>query len=388
MSTRDYSGVAIAGFGETAYLKQSDRPAMWFVADAIRRALAASSLRGADVDGLVVTSYRIAPDTAVNVAEHLGLELRWLEQGVWGGAAGVISILRAARAIQDGDAETVVCVAADNMTVASNAGLLESFSVPFRDYVFPHGAAGANGVFALMTRHHMEQFGVTREQLGKLAVTQRAHARLNENALLRAPLTLDEYLAARLIVDPLRLYDCCLPCCGGDAVVVTSRERARSLTRTPVFIRGGGEMHNYRRDDPVQTVGGWAAFRDALYAQAGMAPADIEMVQVYDDYPIVALMQLEDLGFCPKGTGGRFLADTDISLTGTLPVNTGGGQLSAGQAGAAGGMLGVVEAVRQLQGRAGDRQIPGVSRSLVSGYGSVSFDRCVCSSAMILGVDP
>ncbi len=233
-------------------------------------------------------------------------------------------MLHAARAIQAGDAEVVVCVAADNMTVASNVDLLGSFSIPFRDYVFPHGAAGANGVFALITRRFMEEFGVTREQFGKLVVTQRQHARMNPNALLREPLTLDDYLSARLIVDPLRLYDCCLPCSGGDAVVLTTAERARTLTDHPVYIRGGGEMHNYRHRDPVQTIGGWAAFRESLYEQASLGPTDIDLVELYDDYPVIALMQLEDLGFCVKGDGGRFLAETDLSVSGTLPVNTGG----------------------------------------------------------------
>jgi acetyl-CoA acetyltransferase len=292
--------------------------------------------------------------------------------------------MHASRAVQNGDASVVVCVAADSMTVASNNDLLGGFSVPFRDFVFPQGGAGANGVFALITRRHMEEFGVTREQLGKLVTTQRAHARLNPNALLRGPLTLDEYLSARIIVDPLRLYDCCLPCCGGHAVVVTAADRATRLTDRPVYVRAGGETHNYRHTDPVQLVGGWSAFRSALYAEASMGPEDMDLVEVYDDYPIVALMQLEDLGFCAKGQGGKFLDDTDLSVSGELPFNTGGGQLSAGQAGAAGGTLGVVEAIRQLRFEAGERQVHDARHALVSGYGSVSYDRCVCSSAAIL----
>ena len=386
--SRSYEDVAVAGYGETEYFKRSDHPALWFVADAVRRALESCAIAKSEVDGLAVASYGIVPDTAVNVAEHLGFELRWVEHCVWGGASGVISLLHAARAVQNGDASVVVCVAADSMSVAANNDLLGGFSVPFRDFVFPHGGAGANGVFALITRRYMAEFGVTREQLGKLVIAQRAHARLNPNALLRSPLTLDEYLSARVIVDPLRLYDCCLPCCGGHAVVVTSAERARNLTARPVYVRAGGEMHNFRHTDPIQLVGGWAAFGAALYDQADLGPGDMDLVELYDDYPIIALMQLEDLGFCAKGEGGKFLNETDLTISGDLPVNTGGGQLSAGQAGAAGGTLGVVEAIRQLRREAGDRQVCEARHALVSGYGSVSYDRCVCSSATILSREP
>jgi acetyl-CoA acetyltransferase len=330
----------------------------------------------------------MAPDTAAHVVEHLGLEVRWLEHCVFGGASGVVSALRGARAIQNGDAEIVVCVAADTMDVTSNVELLGSFSVPFRDYIFPHGSAGANGVFALITRRFMYEFGVTRKQFGKLVVTQRRHAMLNPNALFRQPLTLEEYLTARIIVDPLRLYDCVLPCCGGDAVILTTADRARRLDGPPVYIRGGGERHNFGHRDPIQLVGGWDAIKDAMYEQAGLGPGDMNLVQVYDDYPVIALMQLEDLGFCRKGEGGRFLEETDLSIHGALPVNTGGGQLSAGQAGAAGGSISVVEAVRQLRGEAGDRQVSAARHALVSGYGTVSYDRCLCSSAMILSTEP
>ena len=386
--SRDYRNVVLAGYGETEYRKRSDQPAMWFIADAVRRALDSAGLCKNDVDGLAVASYRMAPDNAANVVEHLGLEVRWLEHCVFGGASGVISTLRAARAIQNGDAEVVVCVAADTMGVTSTADLLGSFSVPFRDYVFPHGSAGANGVFALITRRFMNEFGVTREQFGRLVVTQRYHATLNPNALVRETLTLDDYLSARLIVDPLRLYDCVLPCCGGDAVVLTTADRARAREGPPVYIRGGGERHNFGHRQPVQLVGGWDVIRDSMYEQAGLGPRDMDLVQVYDDYPVIALMQLEDLGFCRKGEGGRFLAETDLSIHGTLPINTGGGQLSAGQAGAAGGSIGVVEAVRQLRGEAGGWQVSAARHALVSGYGTVSYDRCVCSSAMILSTEP
>lgn len=377
----------MVSYGETTYEKRSDKPAMWYIADAVRRVVRKAGLQKQDVDGLAVASYRIAPDIAPNVAEHLGIELRWLEHCAWGGASGVISILRAARAVQSGDAEVVVCVAADNMTVAATSDLLGGFSVPFRDYVYPHGAGGANAVFALITRRYMYEYDVRPEDFGRLVIAQRANATLNANALLRQPLTLEEYLSARLIVDPLRLYDCVLPCCGGDAVVVTTAERARRLTDHPVYVRGGAESHNYRPRDPVQLTGAWAGFRESLYSQASVGTDDLDLVEVYDDYPVMALMQLEDLGFFPKGDGRRFLAEHDLTVSGSLPVNTGGGQLSAGQAGAAGGTVGVVEAVCQLQHEAGARQVDNARHALVAGYGTVSYDRGLCASAMILSIE-
>lgn len=336
------------------------------------------------MDGLAVTSFQLPPDNATTVGEHLGMQLRWVLQGVYGGASGVVSLLRAARAIQAGDAEVVVCVAADAFTVASHMELMDRFNAALRDYVAPYGFGGANGLFALVQRRHVHEFGTTREQLGKLAVTQRRHAALNPNALLREPLTLDGYLNARVIADPIRLYDCVMPCAGGDAVVLTSADRARQLTDRPINLWGGAELHNYRPEDVVPLTGPWAAFREALFTQAGVGHQDIDLIELYDDYPIMELIQLEDLGFAPKGEGGPFIERTDLSISGELPLNTGGGQLSCGQSGAGGGMIGLVEAVCQLRGEAGARQVPEARIALVSGYGMVGYGKGLSGSTVIL----
>ena len=379
-----YEGVAIAGYGDTEYVKRSDRPALWYVADAISRALDSTGLEKTEVDGLAVTSFQIPPENASTVAEHLGMELRWILHGVYGGASGIVSILHAARAIQHGDASVVVCVAADAFTVSSHMDLLDRFNVSMRDYLAPYGFGGTNGLFALVQRRHMHEFGTTREQLGALAVEQRRHAMLNPNALLRTPLTLSDYLNARIIAEPIRLYDCVMPCAGGHAVVVTTVDRARALTERPVSILSGGERHNHRPEDIVMLQGGWANFRDRLFRDSGVSHEDLDFAQLYDDYPIMEMIQLEDLGFCEKGSGGRFVSETDISITGVLPINTGGGQLSCGQSGAGGGMIGVTEAIRQLRHEGGDRQVPGASVGLVSGFGMVAYVRGLSCSAMIL----
>lgn len=384
MTADGYDGVAIVGYGETEYHKRRERTPMFYIADAIRRALASANLEKKDVDGLSVTSFELPPDHTTTVAEHLGMSVSWAFHGVYGGASGIIGMAQAARAISAGDAEVIVVVAADAVDVNAHNAEIVGFNKPIRDYMASYGFGGANGMFALVQALHSHTYGTTREQLGKLAVTQRKHASLNPNALLRAPLSIDEYLNARVIADPIRLYDCVMPCSGGDAVVLTSEERARKLGVVPIGIRGAGQMHNYDPGEVVVLTQGWHAFSDAMFDQASLGRDELDLVELYDDYPIMSLIQLEDLGFCEKGEGGPFLERTDISLSGALPINTGGGQLSAGQCGAGGGMIGPVEAVRQLRWEGDDRQVHHARTALISGFGMVAYGRGLSTSAMIL----
>jgi acetyl-CoA acetyltransferase len=378
-----YDGAVVVGYGQTAYEKRAGHEVVWYLADAIRRALAHAGIDKREVDGLAVSSFMLPPDNTATLAEQLGMTLRWGYLGTFGGAEHVIGLLRAARAIQHEEAEVVVVVAADAFTVERHMAMMNVFNTGF-EYLAPYGMGGTNGLFAMVERRHRWEFGTTREQLGKLAVTQRRNAQRNPNALLRGPMTLEDYLTARLIADPLRLYDCVLPCSGGDAVVVTSARRARRLRRRPLRILAGDERTNYRPRDLVMLEGGWAEFSPKLFRDAGLAHGDIDMLQLYDDYPIMELIQIEGLGFCPRGAGGPFVDATDISLTGTLPVNTGGGQLSCGQTGAGGGAIGLTEAVMQLQGEADGRQVREARTALVTGFGMVGFVKGLCQSAVIL----
>jgi acetyl-CoA acetyltransferase len=197
-------------------------------------------------------------------------------------------------------------------------------------------------------------------------------------------MTLDDYLDSRMICDPIRLYDCVLPCGGGEAVVVTSEPYARRLRRPPIRILAGGERTNYAARELLMLSGGWAEFSPGMFQEAGLTHDDINMLQLYDDYPIMELIQIEGLGFCQTGCGGAFVEATDISLQGTLPINTGGGQLSCGQSGAGGGGIGLTEAVMQLQGEAEGRQVRDAITALVSGFGMVGFVKGLCQSAVIL----
>ncbi|MFI4988705.1 MAG: thiolase family protein, partial [Alphaproteobacteria bacterium] len=357
-----------------------------FLAEASRQALASAGLRKDAIDGLAVASFELPPDNAVTLAEQFGLSVSWAYLGTAGGAGPVASVINAARAIAAGHAEVVLCLAGDNYDVAGHYRLMDNFNRALMNYGSPHGFGGANGLFGIIQRKHMETYGTERAQLGRIAVGQRASATLNDNALLRAPLTLEDYMNARVIADPLHLYDCVLPCAGAEAVVVGPLERAPA--GKGIRILAGYERHNHPPGEPAPLRGGWELFREALYRDAGCGPEDMDFVQAYDDYPIMVAIQLEDLGFCPKGEVGAFLARHSFAWNGSLPLNTGGGQLSCGQAGAGGGMIGLVEGVRQLRREAGTRQLAKAGRGLISGYGMVGYGHGLSTSSVILECVP
>ncbi|MEX2126128.1 MAG: thiolase family protein [Woeseia sp.] len=382
---RGYDRIAVAQPYTEPYLRTSESGAAWFLGRTLAGVLRDSGIPKSAVDGLAVTSMSLAPDSAPGLAEHFGLSLRWLESVPCGGASGVIALQRAARAVQAGDAEIVACIAGDASTGGSFAQLVSRFSRFSMDAVWPYGAAGPNAVFALITAAYMRRHGVRREDFGRLCVEQRENARQNPLALFREALSIEDYLAARPIVEPLHLYDCVMPCAGGEGFLVLDERHAESLGLPHARVRGIVERHNAYASDLVQLRGGWAEERDALYEQAGVGPEDIDFIETYDDYPVVSFMQLEDLGFCEKGGAAEFVrSHPGVVGLGGLPHNTGGGQLSMGQAGYAGGYLGLVEALRQLLGRSTGRQVADANLGLVSGFGYVNFDRGVCASACIL----
>lgn len=383
MEKGSYDGVYIVGCGQTEYTKRTDKVIQRLIWEAIDKGLTSAGLGWKQVDGLAATSFVLPPDNVTVLAEHFGMAPRWLFQGVYGGASSIIGMLHAARAIQAGDAEVVACVAADIFDVAAHNDLLDRFNTSLRDYFAPYAFGGANGVFALHTRLYMERLGATREDFGKLCLAQRVNALRNPNALFKKPLTMEEYLNARPIADPLRLYDCVHPCCGGDAVILASEKVAKRLKVPLVRIVGGGEQHNFPPEELYTLRGGWEKLSARMYAQAGCGPQDLQFAQLYDDYPVMEFIQLEGLGISQRGKTPEFLAKHDVSVDGTFPINTGGGQLSAGQAGASGGMIGVVEAVTQLRGDAGARQIK-CERGVVAGYGLVAYGRGQSASAAIL----
>jgi acetyl-CoA acetyltransferase len=382
---KDYAGVALCCPVTEPYVRRSEQGAAWFLARALRRLLDAGGVAKAAIDGLCVSSFTLAPDTAVGFTQYAGLSPRFLEWLPMGGACGVIALRRAARAVQAGDADIVACVAGDTANATSFRDLLADFSSLSRAAVYPYGAGGPNASFALITDAYMRETGATRRDFGRLAVAQRANARANPLALLRGAMTMEDYLAARPIAEPLHLFDCVMPCAGADGFLVMAEDRARGLGLPFLRVLGAIERTNAYPDDPVQLRGGWAMDRDALWAQAGIGPDDIGQVQTYDDYPAIAMLQMEGLGLCPPGAAPAFVRSHDFTVAGDRPHNTGGGQLSMGQAGAAGGYLGLVEAMRQMLGQADGRQVADARHALVSGFGMINYDRGLCSAAVVLG---
>ncbi len=385
LSRKGYEGVAVAVPVTVPYERYSTRGAHWFIGRALHALLEQSGLPKTAIDGLTVSSFSLAPDTAVGVTQHLGLSPRWLDHIPTGGASGVMALRRAARAVQAGDADIVACIAADTNHVDSFRQTLGAFSQFARDATYPYGAGGPNSMFAFITAHYMRSYGATREEFGRIAVDQRSNALRNPNALFKKPLALDDYMAAKAISAPIHLFDCVMPCAGAEAFLVMSEARARDLGLPHALLRGAIERHNAYADDPVMLRGGWRVDRDELYAMAGAQPADIDFVQTYDDYPVIVMMQFEDLGFCEKGEGAAFVRARRMTHDGDFPNNTSGGQLSAGQAGAAGGFLGLTETIRQLTGVAGERAVAHDKLGLVGGFGMVTYDRCLCTGAVVLG---
>lgn len=385
MAALGYSGVAVACPVTVPYQRTSDRQAHWFIGRALKALVDAAGIDKADIDGLAVSSFTLGSDTTIALTEHYDMSPRWIEWLPTGGASGVMALRRAARAVQCGDAEVVACIAGDTSGSGDFAALVRDFSRFSSEAAYPFGAAGPNGVFALITDHFMRTFGTTREDFGRIAVAQRTNAAANPNALLgHKPLSIDDYLSAKPVAGPLHMFDCVMPCAGAEAFLVMSENRARRLGLRHAGIAGAIERHNAYFEDPVATCAGWAMDAPALWEQAGMAPADVDCLQTYDDYPVIVAMQIEDLGFCAKGDAAAFLQSHDLTTGGDFPQNTCGGQLSCGQAGAAGGFLPVVEALRQLTGQPLGHQVEGARVALASGYGMVTYDRCLATGAVLL----
>ncbi|WP_223167607.1 thiolase C-terminal domain-containing protein [Nonomuraea sp. SYSU D8015] len=355
---------AIAGVGYTPFTRDSGVSTLTLACRAVLAALDDAGLTADDVDGLA--THRVgdsAPPTLVGPA--LGLtDLSWHLDQFGGGSVSHAVVGQAALAVAAGLAETVVCYRAINARSefrmgGTGRGVPAS---PEVQYQAPYGYVAPPQQYAMYARAHMLKYGTKAEHFGQLAVTQRANAAKNPRALMRTPITLDDYLASRWIAEPFRLLDCCLETDGACAVVVTTAERARSLHRPPVLISaaawGGGTSH-LSCEDPAVTAAAELAPR--LYAQAGLGPGDVDVAEIYDCFTYSVIVQLEDYGFCAKGEGGPYVASGATALDGPLPVNTHGGFLSEGYVH---GVNHIAEAVSQLRGDAGDRQVPGAEVAL------------------------
>lgn len=383
---RSYQGIALVCPVSLGYSKTSEHSASWYIGSVLREMLALSGIDKQAVDGLAISSFSLAPDSVSFLTQHFDMTLRWLEQLPFGGASGVLALRRAARAVQSGDADIIACIGGDTAQQGSFRELVADFSTFSNSASYPYGSGGPNTAFALITQHYMQRYGATREDFGRIAVSQRYNAAHFDGALLGdKPLDMATYLSARSICTPLHLYDCVMPCAGGEGFLLMSEQRARELELPFVSVLAADERHNAFPRDAVQLRGGWPLFSEQLYRSAGVSPQDIDLLQTYDDYPVVCMLQLEGLGFCEPGQAASFVRSNELTFDGGgLPHNTSGGQLSVGQAGAAAGYLGIVETIRQLTGDAQNNQVADARTGLVSGYGMINYDRGLCSAAAIL----
>lgn len=385
MSAASYDGVVLAAPFSLVPARRSEKSTQRLVAEVLAGVVGAAGMSHRDVDGLSLASFTLAPDNVVAMCQHLGLSCRYLDQPVMGGASAVGAVRRAARMVAAGDVAAVAVVGADRNDAGSFGKLVINFSAFSRAAVWPYGAGGPNAVFALITADYMARTGATREDFGRLAVAQRANAQGVPHAVFRdRPLSLDEYLAARPIAEPLGLYDCVMPVAGGEGCLVMREADAVAAGLPHAHLLATLERHNAFAGDPVQRRAGWAMEESEMWARAGTGPAAMDCVETYDDYPVMSLIQLENLGFCGEGEGPAFVRANTFERGGSVPLNTSGGQLSAGQAGAAGGHLGLVEALRQVTGEAPGWAIPHARLALVSGYGMANYDRGLCATAAVL----
>jgi acetyl-CoA acetyltransferase len=373
----DFSGAVIVGAVEAPYTRRppEDATTEMFLADAFVRALESAGIERDAVDGLGVASFTHTPDRAIDLAWKLGVRPRWLMDDGNGGASGIQLLQHAVRAIQAGDATTIVLLSGDHFDRESFRRLVDTYNRATAQYLAGIPTGGPNVLFAMLTARQMEQNGLEREDYGRLVLSQRRWAGLNPGAVYRAPLTMEEYLDAPVVAEPLHRLDCVPVVSGGDALVVAADGegvRIRSLQ--------GSHNHDGQEGDGLTT--GISTLADDLWRDAGVGPDDADVVWVYDDYPAMALAQLADLGFVPDGDLRGFLRRRIEEER--LPVNTSGGQLSAGQAGAAGGMHGLVEVVTQLLGRAGERQVTDARIGVVTGYGMVLYRYGACANAVVL----
>jgi len=379
-----YDGVVACLPVTIPYRRYSTNSAQWWLGRALHELAKRARLRPSDIDGLAVSSFTLGPDTAVGLTQHFGVSPRWLDHIPFGGASGIVALRRAARAVQAGDADIVACIAGDTNHVDSFRKTLSTFSRFAQDAVYPYGSGGANASFALITKHYMNTYGASREDFAKICIAQRDNALSIPHAMMKKKLTLDDYMTARPIADPIHLFDCVMPCAGAEGLLICREDVARSLRLDFVRILSSIERHNAFASDPIQIRGGWAVDREDLWSMAGLAPDAVDFVQTYDDYPVIVMMQFEDLGFCAKGEGPDFVRSHTFTNDGSFPHNTSGGQLSGGQAGAGGGLLGLVEAIRQLIGKPLGSPVRDARTCVVSGFGMINYDRGLSSGAAIL----
>lgn len=376
MTLRKRAG--IVGVGELKPMRDAGgRTAIDLMLEAARAAMLDANFEPKDVDGLLVGPLNIGAPVALPsiIAEYLGLRPTYADLVDLGGATAAGMVWRAAAAIEAGMAHAVLCMTGEVITPDSfyTRGV-RWFGTPAPEFERPYGPMGANSGYAMIAARHAFEYGTTDRQRAKVAVDQRTNACANPNALFFGrPITIDDVLASPLIVDPLHLLEIVMPCSGAAAFVVSGMDRSGASSHAPVHLLGYGEKvtHSIPSQAPSITTSPIVYSAAKAFEIARVSPKEVDLVSVYDCYTITVLVTLEDAGFCPKGESGRFVEEHDLTYTGDFPVNTSGGQLSFGQPGLAGGASHVTEAVYQLRGEAGERQVKDCELAFVNGNGGI-----------------
>jgi acetyl-CoA C-acetyltransferase len=379
---------AVIGFAEMTPQKGAgSKTPLGIIGEVARDAIADAGLEKKDIDGLLtgmaIGDYSVLWPSVVS--EYLHLQPKYFNLVELGGASAAGMVWRAAAAIEAGMCENVLCVLGDSWSSKTTTLRPPPFPRIEAEFDAPYGLIAANPGYALIARRHMHEFGTTPAQMAKVAVDQRKNACKNPAALFgNKEISVDDVLNSRMIVDPLHLLEIVSPCTGGGAFIVAGAERAKRGPNRPVYLLGAGEAggHSSVTHARSLTTSLVKPAAEAAFKMAGVTPQDMDFVQPYDCYTITVVVTLEDAGFCRKGEGGRFVAEHDLSYKGDFPCNTHGGQLSFGQPGLAGGMSHVIEGVRQLMGRGGERQVRDATIGYVNGNGGIMSEQC----SLVLGV--
>ncbi|MCX8201614.1 MAG: thiolase family protein [Candidatus Caldarchaeum sp.] len=390
--------VAVSGYAETplsrARVDKGEKKFSieYYYAWALNLLLEQTGLRLEDLRGQGVgvtgSAYPRAEIWSAEVIQNLGLEPKLLVRADHGGANGASLLVSGALAIHAGYVDHFLIIGADTpMNIVGEGALTWRYEL---DYLMPVGMMGPNSMAAMMMRRQMHEYGYRSEHYGKISVSQRENASKNPNAYFKTPLKMEEYLASPLISDPLKMLDICPFVNGGFALLLSRKKTAEKITDKPVRVAGFGSWHNLDASKTIKdvtTTGLKVAVKQA-FESSGTKISQIDLINVYDDYTPVVLMQLEDAGVCGKGEAGKFLDQTDITYRGNTPINTGGGLLSYGQAGMAGGLHHLVEAVRQMRGEVGERQVKGLRYALVTALGALEHGGTFINNyAVIFGGD-
>lgn len=385
LASRD---ICIIAYGETKIGRKTGRTAYDLGSEVAEQLYRRTKLGPSDIDGLCATiplSECTNPFWTNYLTEYLGVTPRWLQTSDLGGSSAIGNVARAALAIQGGLCETVMMICAD----APSTRIRYDYGGYRSEFWEPTGLQGPPGAFGFLMNRYAHQHELDFRGLGALAVAQRQGACNNPNAYerFRTPITVEDYLNSRLVSSPLRLLDSVMYCDGANGLIITTTTRARALgLDNVVFPTAYSEITNFNgaEQTPDVTESGFTVAGPEALNAAGLVPADIDMFHPYDDFLIAVMLQLEHIGFCGRGEGSAFLRDTDISPKGALPINTGGGQIGCGQPGLAGGGLNLVEAVRQLMGEAGRRQVPNPRNAMTTGIGVIPYGRNWGTSSVLI----